>query len=94
MQGWWVHKLYYGDGPVMLAAWVFWVIFSITLHELGHGWAAIRQGDETPRETGHMTWNPLVHMGPWSLAMFALIGIAWGLSRPTPVAIARDDEGA
>jgi len=84
MQDWWVHKLYYGDGPVMLAAWVFWVIFSITLHELGHGWAAIRQGDETPRETGHMTWNPLVHMGPWSLAMFALIGIAWGLMPTDP----------
>ena len=84
MQDWWVHSIYYSGGPVLLASWVFWVIFSITLHELGHGWAAIWQGDDTPRETGHMTWNPLVHMGPWSLIMFALIGIAWGLMPTDP----------
>ncbi|HBS28904.1 MAG TPA: hypothetical protein DEB06_05525, partial [Phycisphaerales bacterium] len=28
--------------------------------------------------TGHMTWNPLVHMGGLSLLMFAVVGIAWG----------------
>jgi len=82
--GWWVHEVYYNGGAVQLGSWIFWVIFSITLHELGHGWAAIWQGDDTPRETGHMSWNPLVHMGPWSLAMFAIIGIAWGLMPTDP----------
>lgn len=81
---WWVHEAYYNGGMVLLGSWIFWVIFSITLHELGHGWAAIRQGDLTPVETGHMSWNPLVHMGPWSLAMFAIIGIAWGLMPTDP----------
>ncbi|MBX3357389.1 MAG: site-2 protease family protein [Phycisphaeraceae bacterium] len=76
---WWVTTVLEHAGPMTLISWVFWVIFSICLHELGHGWAAIRLGDRTPIETGHMTWNPLVHMGPFSLAMFALIGIAWGL---------------
>lgn len=54
------------------------VIISITLHELAHGWAAIRLGDNTPIHTGHMTGNPLVHMGPFSIAALLLIGIAWG----------------
>lgn len=83
MQNWWVLNAWEA-GPIFLVAWVFWVIFSIVLHELGHGWAAIRQGDTTPIETGHMTWNPLVHMGQTSLIMFALVGIAWGQMPVSP----------
>ena len=48
------------------------------LHELAHGWAAIWLGDQTPVRQGRMTGNPLVHMGPWSLLMLAVAGIAWG----------------
>lgn len=81
---WWVHTAYHTGGLELVAAWAFWVIFSITLHELGHGWAALWQGDKTPKEMGHMTWNPWVHMGGWSLAMFALIGIAWGMMPTRP----------
>jgi len=83
MQNWWVLNAWEA-GPIFLVAWVFWVIFSIVLHELGHGWAAIRQGDTTPIETGHMTWNPLVHMGQMSLIMFALVGLAWGQMPVSP----------
>lgn len=74
---WWVTDALQA-GPIYLGSWIFWVIFSIVLHELGHGYAAIRQGDDTPIYTGHMTWNPLVHMGAMSLFAFALLGIAWG----------------
>lgn len=75
---WWVRSAYESGGVVFLGSWVFWVILSIVLHELAHGWAALRCGDPTPVESGHMTWNPIVHMGQWSLIMFALVGIAWG----------------
>lgn len=54
------------------------VVISVVLHELGHGVAAIWQGDDTPRVTGHMTWNPLVHMGGFSLFLLAMAGIAFG----------------
>ncbi len=54
------------------------VVISITLHELAHGWAAIRLGDDTPIRSGHMTGNPLVHMGPFSLIALVIAGIAWG----------------
>ncbi len=54
------------------------VVISITLHELAHGWAAIRLGDQTPLRSGHMTGNPLVHMGPFSIAALMIVGIAWG----------------
>jgi Zn-dependent protease len=74
---WWVSQAW-EQGPAFLASWVVWVLLSISLHELGHGWAAIRRGDRTPIETGHMTWNPVVHMGVPSLIVFGLLGIAWG----------------
>jgi len=77
MQHWWVAELWQ-QNRVLLVSWVVWVIGSIVLHELAHGWAAILAGDRTPIETGHMTWNPLVHMGQASLLMFAIVGIAWG----------------
>jgi len=76
--GWWVQDAWQ-QGPVYLFSWIIWVIGSIILHELGHGFAAIRRGDRTPIETGHMTWNPMVHMGPISLICFGLFGFTWGL---------------
>jgi Zn-dependent protease len=54
------------------------VVVSICVHELAHGVAAIWRGDRTPIESGHMTLNPAVHMGPFSIVMLLLAGIAWG----------------
>jgi len=60
------------------------VTLSIVLHELGHGFAAIAQGDDTPRESGHMTWNPLVHMGVLGLGLLCIAGIAFGVMPVDP----------
>ncbi len=84
MNGWWVSNVLETQGWAALLAWAVWVIGSICLHELGHGVAAIWEGDETPRESGHMTLNPLVHMPPMSLLFFAVIGFAWGLMPVNP----------
>jgi len=81
---WWVHSLIQAGEVPRLVSWIFWVIFSICLHELAHGWAALWQGDDTPRRLGRMTMNPLVHMGGMSLLVFALIGIAWGVMPVDP----------
>ncbi len=84
MGGWWVHDLWYAGRGTELVAWIFWVIFSITLHELAHGWAALFEGDDTPRATGHMTVNPVVHMGVPSMILFLILGIAWGMMPVNP----------
>ena len=81
---WWVHDVFQSQGLPYLFSWIFWVLLSITLHELAHGWAAIWEGDPTPIETGHMSANPVVHMGTMSLVVFALIGFAWGLMPVRP----------
>ena len=84
MSGWWIADLWNQGQVVQLASWIFWVIVSICLHELGHGWAAIWEGDDTPRQTGHMTINPMVHMGGYSIIAFLLLGFAWGLMPVNP----------
>jgi Zn-dependent protease len=60
------------------------VIVSIVLHELAHGWAAIWQGDRTPIEKGHMTANPIVHMGWFSIFLLLMMGMAFGLMPVNP----------
>ncbi len=70
--------------PAYYFAVVICVTASIVLHELGHGLAAIAQGDDTPIVTGHITWNPLVHMGPIGLGMLCIVGIAFGVMPVNP----------
>ena len=81
---WWVSNFAQTGHYVELLSWIFWVLLSITLHELAHGWAAIWQGDDTPIRLNRMTANPVVHMGLASLVMFALCGIAWGAMPVNP----------
>ncbi len=76
---WWVSGFVRDGAYIQLISWIFWVLLSITLHELAHGWAAIWQGDDTPIRMQRMTANPIVHMGLHSLVLFALCGIAWGM---------------
>ena len=45
---WWVHAAWEQGGAIYLVSWIFWVLFSITLHELAHGWAALWEGDTHP----------------------------------------------
>lgn len=80
---WWVASAYQNN-PVLLWSWIIWVVISITLHELGHGWMAIRCGDDYPIHSGHMTFNPLVHIPPMAWLMFALFGFTWGLMPVNP----------
>ena len=84
MTGWWVHDAFSTGGPFEVVSWIFWVLLSITLHELAHGWAALWEGDTTPRDLGRMTANPYTHMGGLSLIVFAVLGFAWGMMPVRP----------
>ena len=64
--------------PRTFAATALIVIFSICVHEFMHAFAALKMGDSTAADAGHLTMNPFRQMGLWSLIMLAFIGIAWG----------------
>jgi Zn-dependent protease len=64
--------------PRQYVAIVLVVVISICLHELAHGLVAVWRGDRTPIDQGRLTLNPLVQMGPVSLVVLLISGIAWG----------------
>lgn len=59
-------------------------------HEYAHGYAALKQGDETAYSLGRLTWNPLPHIDLFMTILLPLItffttGIAFGGAKPVPV---------
>ena len=50
-------------------------IFSTTLHEAGHAFAALKLGDPTAYEGGQVTLNPLPHIRrePWGMVMVPIL---------------------
>jgi Zn-dependent protease len=66
------------ENPFYFFSWVLIVTFSICVHEYAHALVALKQGDDTAARAGHLTLNPMVQMGPSSLVLLLLLGIAWG----------------
>lgn len=64
--------------PYFFFAASFLVIFSVCCHEFMHAWVAMKEGDCTAADAGHLTLNPLKQMGWFSLILLAFLGIAWG----------------
>ena len=63
---------------------------SIILHEVSHGWAALGFGDETAKEAGRLTLNPLAHIDPFGTLILPAIlifttGVGFGYAKPVPV---------
>jgi len=70
--------------------WAIPVLFAVTLHEVGHGWAAKQLGDTTAQEMGRLSLNPLRHIDPVGtivvpLATFFLSCFIFGWAKPVPV---------
>ena len=70
--------------PIHFICYIVIIIGSIVIHELAHGFAAISQGDNTPKTSGHITPDPIVHMGWVSIIFLCISGMAWGLMPVTP----------
>lgn len=77
---------YLTTDPFFFFTWILIVVFAVCVHEYAHAYVALRLGDDTAAEAGHLSLNPMVQMGPTSLVFLALIGIAWGA---VPVSIER-----
>lgn len=66
------------ENPPFFFAVAIIVIFSICCHEFMHAYIALKAGDPTAADAGHLTLNPFRQMGLWSLIIFAFFGLAWG----------------
>ena len=63
-------------------------IIGTTIHEFMHAYSAHLLGDDTAKDQGRVTLNPIAHFDPFGFIMglllaLGLFGIAWG--RPVPV---------
>lgn len=66
------------------------VLFAITLHEVAHGWIALRLGDKTALMMGRLTINPINHIDPIGTILVPMItyyfgGFIIGWAKPVPV---------
>ena len=59
------------------------VIIAMTFHEYAHAFAADKLGDDTPRQQGRLTLNPLKHIEPVGFFLLLFAGFGWG--RPVEI---------
>lgn len=70
--------------------WAIPVLFAITVHEVAHGWVALKLGDRTAQMMGRLTLNPLKHIDPIGTILIpgillVLGGFVFGWAKPVPV---------
>ena len=61
------------------------ILLALTLHEYSHGYVAYRLGDNTAKNMGRLTLNPISHIDPIGLIMLFVIGMGW--AKPVPINI-------
>jgi len=62
---------------------LFAVLIALTIHEFSHALMAHILGDDTAKNQGRLTINPLAHLDPIGTLMFFLVRIGW--AKPVPV---------
>jgi len=73
-----------------IAVWTMPVILAITVHEVAHGWMALKLGDCTAKMLGRLTLNPVKHIDPIGTLLvpgllLVMGGFIFGWAKPVPV---------
>lgn len=74
---------------LLLAFQIGVLLFSVIIHEISHGFMALKLGDETAKNEGRLTLNPVVHIDPIGSIAVPLIslmsgGFLFGWAKPVP----------
>ena len=59
------------------------ILLALTFHEYAHAYTAYRCGDDTARQSGRLTLNPLRHLDPLGTIMIFIVHFGW--AKPVPV---------
>ncbi|MEZ5980351.1 MAG: site-2 protease family protein [Planctomycetota bacterium] len=80
------------QGVLKIALIVGFIVLSLSIHEWAHAWSAHLLGDDTAKNEGRMTPNPIVHIDPiMTIVVPAVLLIAsggsfaFGGAKPVPV---------
>lgn len=58
-------------------------LISLTIHEYSHAYAAYKLGDDTAKNFGRLTLNPLKHLDPIGTICMIFLHVGW--AKPVPV---------
>lgn len=77
------------ENAIQLVFQVAVLLFSVVIHEVSHGYAALALGDRTAQQAGRLTLNPIPHIDPFGsilLPAFTLFlgGFVFGWAKPVP----------
>lgn len=70
-------------------------MLSLSVHEWAHAWTAHKLGDDTARNQGRLTLNPMSHIDPMgtiilpALLVFSGSGFFFGWAKPVPISPTR-----
>lgn len=79
--------------PMQVVDGIFYIIvliMSVVVHEVAHGYTAYLLGDNTARNSGRLTLNPIKHLDPFGsvilplLLVFMNAGFVIGWAKPVP----------
>jgi Zn-dependent protease len=59
------------------------ILLALTFHEYAHAYAAYRYGDDTAKQSGRLSLNPLRHLDPLGTIMIFIVHFGW--AKPVPV---------
>lgn len=68
---------------------------AIMIHEIAHGYAALRCGDTTARDAGRLSFNPMRHVDPFMSVVLPLVlivsgsSVIFGGAKPVPISLYR-----
>lgn len=75
--------MFFGNSVTSIVATMLAILFAITCHEVAHGYVAFLLGDNTAKEEGRLTLNPIAHLDPVGALMMLIAGFGW--AKPVPV---------
>ena len=67
------------------------LVLSVVVHEVAHGWVALKQGDNTAFMLGRLTLNPIPHIDPFGSIIVPLVfalmpgSFMFGWAKPVPI---------
>lgn len=76
---------------ITLVLTIIILLFSVIIHEIAHGSIAYALGDDTAKDDGRLSLNPLVHLDPFGSILIPFILVVtnapflFGWAKPVPV---------
>ena len=59
------------------------VLIALTVHEYSHGYVAYKMGDDTAKNLGRLTLNPIKHIDPIGTLCMVFFHVGW--AKPVPI---------